>query len=787
MKIVEAKKSVRKKLSIAVLIILLIGALSIPVNAQQSQTEERQFELLKEVLKQIKEEHMDDLFDEAFKKWDGKTFEEVKVPTPGEKPVEGEKRVWRRGIRIGNITFYFATDDHPNPPAEWRDKAGEVYPLKPLKDRPATEQGMLIMLDSEDLDLDKILFKVVVFHELIHVGLIRHDFGYRDPVTKKATYYWDPETGQFTGKGKWRTHVLPYHEAIAHLKTLILLQGLAEKNPEIANNVSYQKAYKLSLQSFEDFLDKTMKAKFKGKYEKMGEKIKETLEKYKDKVIEKKLEHAFLDGKFTKKEQKHINKIRIWLGMSVDEYKQIYKKITFRNLEQLKDTYNQHIDKTPGLIKWGFGGQTIIVHIDPYDTSIGKIVYGLQTDGNAKIVYLQEGGVHNPTMELYINESTIYSIAHSIDPVIAFQVALKDGHIMVTGIKGFIMATGAKAHGIAKLPLLDIKQGEAKSITYKGEEAVLKLNPKNVRYVESLDKEVVTIVDKYGAEIGYSTKNIQILIQHDSRVLSPTSGIYTRSTEELKEVVEPFAVARVMAVMPLMYQKEQTSATLFGLMKSAEEFMEEEKPVPEEAITIDIIDITKAVIEDLLRDPETKDEMLKIADKLRKIQELEEEEKRIEAIEVKRCAIEQLNNLILRIEKYNPMGAGVLTETKMVLQAKLYEALFLLVFIPPEEYKSDENFERLENISRLVRHNQMIYWAIKVIQGKFIVMDRYEKEGRKDKILEIKEDIVLELGLLDHLLQIHRITLAIGDLLFLEKMKKTIELEIIAEKEKKIR
>lgn len=94
--------------------------------------------------------------------------------------------------------------------------------------------------------------------------------------------------------------------------------------------------------------------------------------------------------------------------------------------------------------------------------------------------------------------------------------------------KSFSMSVGVNIYRIFKPSPFDVKQGERKEIMYRGEKATLKLNPKNLRIVGFPDKEEVIVVDKYGGEIGYSTKNIQKLV---SRELSPSAGIYAGMAE----------------------------------------------------------------------------------------------------------------------------------------------------------------------------------------------------------------------------------------------------------------
>ena len=159
---------------------------------------------------------------------------------------------------------------------------------------------------------------------------------------------------------------------------------------------------------------------------------------------------------------------------------------------------------------------------------------------DAKIAKLKTGEIINPTIKVYTTEHALRSIMDSSDSRAALQVALKGGDITYEGVgilnkgKFFVPKLASKAYGLLEPSPFEIKEGESKAIEYEGKQATLNLNPKNVRYVEFQDENEIIIIDKYGCEKGYTTKNNLKLMQADPKELTPVAGIYTKPVGELR-------------------------------------------------------------------------------------------------------------------------------------------------------------------------------------------------------------------------------------------------------------
>ncbi|MBU2560266.1 hypothetical protein KKA03_05165 [archaeon] len=112
--------------------------------------------------------------------------------------------------------------------------------------------------------------------------------------------------------------------------------------------------------------------------------------------------------------------------------------IVLEKLEENKDAINEYLDSSgiPGPVK-GFTSGRYNVHIG--DDTIGVVMEG----GNLEEV--AEGGILNPTTDIYADEEVIEKIVNSGDPLEAILEAKKTGeltkedHGLVPKIKGFFM------------------------------------------------------------------------------------------------------------------------------------------------------------------------------------------------------------------------------------------------------------------------------------------------------------------------------------------------------------
>jgi|GEM_PF-1248648 len=90
------------------------------------------------------------------------------------------------------------------------------------------------------------------------------------------------------------------------------------------------------------------------------------------------------------------------------------------------DTYNQNIEKVPGIVKMLFGKERINAYIENGKEEIIGIVMQ-----DAKVIEFKEGEVQNPTMRMYMDKGTIRKLM--TDPPFALE-ALDKGKIRYEGI-----------------------------------------------------------------------------------------------------------------------------------------------------------------------------------------------------------------------------------------------------------------------------------------------------------------------------------------------------------------
>jgi len=137
---------------------------------------------------------------------------------------------------------------------------------------------------------------------------------------------------------------------------------------------------------------------------------------------------------------------------------------------------------------------------------------------------------YNPSLRVYTDDVTVVDILQSDNPSICLKYAFERGDIRIEGtdlgsniklgIEKFFGRIGAK---FIESPY-DIKPGEAKKITFRGENVILKRNPLGYIVVER-GSGVPLVIDERGVVIGYTTEGIQKLIEADPAGLSPNAGI----------------------------------------------------------------------------------------------------------------------------------------------------------------------------------------------------------------------------------------------------------------------
>ena len=226
-----------------------------------------------------------------------------------------------------------------------------------------------------------------------------------------------------------------------------------------------------------------------------------------------------------------------------------HTEVNFEEIKKfIEEEYNPAIEKgeIPDWIIGILGYERIILYIEKEDGS--TLVMGLiSKDG--RITEIKEGEISNPTVRVFVKESTIRSIMHSDDPVTAFQIALKYGEIRVEGV-GTVnwikySMTSVLGRIVARFtePPYDVGKGEEKEVIYHGKEAILKRSPLGYRTI--YQEGAAFVINSYGLKVGYTTPEIQKLIEANPEELSPYAGItpYDFPDEAAKKFLEKIQVS----------------------------------------------------------------------------------------------------------------------------------------------------------------------------------------------------------------------------------------------------
>lgn len=98
----------------------------------------------------------------------------------------------------------------------------------------------------------------------------------------------------------------------------------------------------------------------------------------------------------------------------------------FKELQSLKDVYNENVDKVPGVLKSLFGNERMNVYIEYQEGD--DLILGVVTK-NGKVVELKKGEISEPTMKVTLKASLIKSVFASQDPAKEFLDAFNRGEI----------------------------------------------------------------------------------------------------------------------------------------------------------------------------------------------------------------------------------------------------------------------------------------------------------------------------------------------------------------------
>lgn len=105
----------------------------------------------------------------------------------------------------------------------------------------------------------------------------------------------------------------------------------------------------------------------------------------------------------------------------------------FEEIESYVETkYNPNIDEIPWVVKSSINNENINAHITLEDNTV--LTIGVQTNEEGVAEKVKKGEISNPTMNVYTNENTVYSIMNSQNPVNTVQEALSDDKITYKGV-----------------------------------------------------------------------------------------------------------------------------------------------------------------------------------------------------------------------------------------------------------------------------------------------------------------------------------------------------------------
>ena len=105
-------------------------------------------------------------------------------------------------------------------------------------------------------------------------------------------------------------------------------------------------------------------------------------------------------------------------------------KVEFNNLQYLVDNYNVNIEKAPEILKAVLGSEKVDFTIPLNNGS--TLRWGFETQ-NAKIINSSQGGIDNPTIEVYATETAIDNVLDAQDSVAVYQNAETEGQIKIKG------------------------------------------------------------------------------------------------------------------------------------------------------------------------------------------------------------------------------------------------------------------------------------------------------------------------------------------------------------------
>lgn len=106
------------------------------------------------------------------------------------------------------------------------------------------------------------------------------------------------------------------------------------------------------------------------------------------------------------------------------------------DVDNLVADYNKNSGKMPSFVRTLFGNERINAQITLNNGTV--VLIGGVTE-NGKIIEAKEGGIGNPTMEVFVSESALNEIQSSKDPTGAFKGALDSKRLSYRGV-----STGAK-------------------------------------------------------------------------------------------------------------------------------------------------------------------------------------------------------------------------------------------------------------------------------------------------------------------------------------------------------
>lgn len=458
-------------------------------------SDEECISLIKQSLVQLRS-HPEPLYPPDVPGWDGTTYEDVSAPIRPGKTL--------KGVKIQNLAIYCSDI------VQYRGTT--VTGITELVNATGVITIVISRVKVQRLED----YKAVVYHELIHAGMYR-TFGETKMPEPLFTY------------------LLNCEEALAHAKTLILLQELNGNAEFGGRDLTKSSIYVGSMTLIENYLKQCMAAGKKsdtdlgsemrgkglttekrreaiGLYRSRINFILRELQKIKLKVMEKKIEHL-RDKGLTAGENMTLEEIRRWLNVSSEDYRTLYTQIAAGDLRsRVNGTKIDNSSPAEPVLRKGASFRLLL----PFGDTLSL---GVVAENN--LLHVREGAYEN---SVSISERSLLGIFSSLDKTAAVKVALARGEISIAGSYALLAGAAEKLFRLQYLFAGPFSEG---SMIPVGQASVpISRAPTGVRVAKLPGTDQALVLDQYGGIAGCTTSGAIKLAEYKPEQLTPSACIY---------------------------------------------------------------------------------------------------------------------------------------------------------------------------------------------------------------------------------------------------------------------